>query len=335
MLIKKKLSVAVLGAGNMGTALALMIARNGHNVKLWNHAGDLSPLEQIKKFGENKKYLSGIKLLKNIYPEANLEQAVRTAAVIFFVVPSNFMEGLIKQAAKFLACGVICVDASKGLDEKSLGLVSDVIEKNLPKCLRQEIASISGPAIARDMVTGGFTAMNIASVSTRATKLVRVALESPNLKLVATNDMVGVEIAGSFKNVYAIAMGICDGLKYPLNTKAALLVIALKEIAVLIKKMGGEIETVYDLAGLGDLVGTSLCSASRNRRLGEYLALGMKKDVAIKKVGQVAEGINASKILVKLSRKYQVEMPFAKMIYQIVWQERKSQEAIYEFLQKL
>ncbi len=328
----KKLTVAILGAGNMGTALAQMVAKNGHTVRIWNHSGDAGPLKQIKEDQENKRYLPGIKLLPNIIPEADLESAVRGALVVIFVVPSNFMEGLIKQAVPFLACGVVCVDASKGLDEKSLGLVSDVIEKNLPKCLRQEVVSISGPAVAIDMVKGGFTAMNVASGSLKSIRLVKQAMESGSLKLIATQDVVGVEVAGSFKNVYAIAMGICDGLKYPLNTKAALLVIALKEISELIKKMGGKPETVYDLAGLGDLVGTGLCATSRNRRFGEYLASGLSNDGASKQVGQVVEGVNASQILKKLSKKFKIKMPFANMVYDIVWGRKGCKEALDKFL---
>ena len=333
--MSKKLTVAVLGAGNMGTALAQVVARNGHRVNLWNHEGDPTPLTQIKKFHENKKYLSGIKLSAHIFPEPDLARAVAGAPLVVFVVPSNFMEALIKRTAPFLPCGVVCVDASKGLDEKSLGLVSDVIEKHLPACLRREVASISGPAVAVDMVRGGFTAMNVASKSDRAIKLVKQAFESDNLKLMATKDVNGVEVAGSFKNVYAIAMGICDGLKYPLNTKSALLVIALKEIATLIKKMGGEKETVYDLAGLGDLVGTGLCGTSRNRRFGEYLAIGLNKKLAIKKVGQVVEGINTSQILKKLSGKYKVPMPFADMVYEIVWDGKSCRRSIESFLKRL
>jgi len=315
----KKISVAVLGAGNMGTALAQVVGKNGYSVNLWNHEADQEPLKQIAEFGENKKYLIGIKLSKNIKPMEDLSGALGGINVVIFCVPSNFMAALIERAVKFLPCGTVCVDASKGLDEKSLFLVPDIIAKKIPACLHKSVLSISGPAIARDMAEGKFTAMNVAGKDVKAIKLVQQIFENDHLRLVPTGDVIGVELAGSFKNVYAIAMGICDGLEMPMNTKAALLVVALKEIGMLIKKMGGQAETVYGLAGLGDLVATGLCAISRNRRFGEFLAQGLSREEAGKKVGQIVEGANATKVLMALAKKYKLKMPFANFVYNTVW----------------
>lgn len=331
----KKIKVAVLGAGNMGTAIAQVIAKNGYQVNLWNHEGDPSPLEQINKYQENKKYLKGIKLSRNIKAQENLELSLQGVEAVFFVIPSNFMGDIIKRTVKFLPCGVVCVDASKGIDEKSLFLVPDLMDKIIPECLKKTIASISGPAIARDMVEGKFTAMDVSSKNKLAIKIVKELMESENLKLFASDDMIGVEITGSFKNVYAIAMGLCDGLKFAMNTKSALLVIALKEIGMLVKKMGGQVETVYGLSGLGDLIGTGLCEISRNRRFGECLAQGLSKQEATDKIAQVVEGINASKILMKLSKKYHLDMPFASMIYRVIWLNKKPDKEIKNFLNNI
>jgi len=331
-MIKNNYRVTVLGAGNMGTAIAQVIAKNGYKVNLWNHEGDLLPLRQIKKTQENKKYLKGVKLSKNIIPEESLELALQGTQVVFFVVPSNFMGDIVKKTVKFLPCGVVCVDASKGIDEKSLFLVPNLMEKIIPKCLKESIVSISGPAIARDMVNGEFTAMDVSSKNKKAINLVKEVLENKNLKLFGTDDVNGVEVTGSFKNVYAIAMGLCDGLNISMNTKSALLVIALAEIGKLVKKMGGRQETVYGLSGLGDLIGTGLCKISRNRRFGECMAEGLSKEKACEKVEQVVEGINASKILMQLSKKYHLEMPFAKMVYKIVWLGKKPEKEIKRFL---
>jgi len=147
--------------------------------------------------------------------------------------------------------------------------------------------------------------------------------------------VVGVEVTGSFKNVYAIAMGLCDGLKISMNTKSALLVLALEEISLLVKKMGGKRETVYGLSGLGDLIGTGLCKKSRNRRFGECMAQGFSKDESCKKIEQVVEGINASKVLIQLSKKYNLKLPFAEMIYKIVWLGKKPEKEIQNFLSNL
>ena len=283
----KKYIVTILGAGNMGTALAKIIGDNGHSVKIWNYEGDQEALEQITEFHENKKYLPGIQL------------------------------------------------SDKVVAEKDLGLITNLIAAHLPTCLHGSVASISGPAVAGDMARGGFTAMNVASKEKKSCKLVKAVLENEHLRLIETKDVVGVEVAGSFKNVYAIAMGLCDGLHIEMNTKAALLVIALKEIGKLVKKMGGKSETVYDLAGLGDLVGTGLCASSRNRRFGEYLASGLNRQDATTKVEQVVEGINASKMLKELGEKYKLKMPFAEMVYSVVWNSDDPATALKNFLRSL
>lgn len=330
-----KIVVAVLGAGNMGTSIAQVIAKNGYEVNLWNHEGDPEPLEQILKTRENSKYLPGIKLSEKIKPILDLSTAVKQSDLVFFVVPSCFVADLIKKVSPFLSKKAVCVDASKGIDEKSLGLIPDVIKANLPRSLQAKVATISGPAIAIDMVKGGFTAMNIASKNPVSIRVVKKVMENEYLRLVATTDMIGVEVTGSFKNVYAIAMGLCDGLNMPMNTKAALLVVALKEISVLVKKMGGKSETVYDLAGLGDLAGTGLCATSRNRRFGEFLSQGLNIDTAIKKVGQVVEGVKASEALCALNKKYKIKSPFAVMVYNVVHGKIDPQQGISNFLKNL
>lgn len=330
-----KYQITILGAGNMGTAVAHVIASNGYQVKLWNYEGDPAPLQQIAESRENKKYLPGIKLSANIIPEPNLPKALARADVVFYVLPSNFMEALIKRAAKYLKKNAISVDASKGLDEKSLSIIPEVFKKHVTCNNRLFLASISGPAIAKDMAEGNFTAMSLAVKNLTAQKIIQTVMENKNLKLIPTQDFIGVEVAGSLKNVYAIALGLCDGLNYPMNTKAALLVTALNEIGRLVNKMGGQTDTVYGLAGLGDLVGTGLCASSRNRRFGEFLAGGLSNEEAIKKVGQIVEGINACKILMRLGKKFQVKLPFARMVYEIVWRNKKPAEKINQFLKVL
>ncbi len=328
----KKELVAVLGAGNMGTAIAQIVAANGYKVNLWNYSGDLEPLKQIKEKKENIKYLPGVKLSKNINPEPNIAKAVSKADVIFVTVPSGLIASVIKKAAAHINSRAICVDVSKGFDQKSICLITDVLKSVLPK---NKIATISGPAIAGQMVRGNFTAMNVASTDVRANALVKKIMENKNLKLIATGDIAGVEVAGSFKNVYAIAMGICDGLKIPTNTKAVLFVVTLQEMGLLVKKMGGQLETVYGLAGLGDLVGTGLADASRNRRLGEFLAQGLSLNQALVKVGQVVEGVPATRVLNSLSKKYKLKTPLADMIYKIVCGKAAPKTGMENFLKNL
>ncbi len=319
-----KKTVAVLGAGNMGTAVAFVLADNGHQVKIWNWEGDLEPLKQIEKYHENKKYLKGVKLSENIVPCYKIAEAVQNAEVIFFVVPSGVMEHTISFAARNIKHNAVLVDVSKGIDNHSFCLIPYMMMKHVRPELKKNVVCISGPAIAKQMVKRQFTAMSIAGKNSKAIRRVKEVLENNYTKLITSDDLVGVEVGGSFKNVYAIAMGICDALKYGLNTKAALIVSAISEMADLIKAMGGKRYTAYELSGLGDLIGTALCEDSRNRLFGEYLGKGLSGSAALKKVGQTVEGAEAAKCLIILADKYKIKLPFAAVVYQSIFGQKKA-----------
>lgn len=177
--------------------------------------------------------------------------------------------------------------------------------------------------------------MNVASTDADAISLIKKVMENKNLKLIPTSDVVGVEIMGSFKNVYAIAMGMADGLKMPTNTKAVLFVAALQEMSEVVKKMGGNLETVYGLAGLGDLIGTGLADVSRNRKLGEFLAQGLNMKKAAAEVGQVVEGVAAARVLHKLSKKYKLKNSLANTVYKIILDQTSAKTGMENFLKNL
>lgn len=331
---KQNISITILGAGNMGTALAHIVGSNGYKVKIWNYEGDTEPLDQINDLHENKKYLAGVSLSNNIIVEKNLENAVHNAKIIFFVIPSGFITDIIKRTAKFISPKTICVDVSKGLDKKTLELTTTVFKKFLPSNSQSFITAISGPAIAVDMVKGGFTAMNISSKNNEAIKLVKKVLCNDNLRLKETPDLIGTEIAGSFKNIYAMAIGMADHYEWPMNTKAAIIVLAIQEMAAIIKKMGGHEKTATDLAGLGDLICTALSNQSRNRRFGQCFPKHLNKELAAKEVGQVVEGIEACKITLALAKKYKTKMPLAQTTYQIVWKNANPESSLKKLLKQ-
>lgn len=330
----KKFSVTILGAGNMGTALANIVANNGFAVKLWNYEGDLEPLDQITAQRENKKYLPGIKLSAKIKVEKDLLTAISKSAVVFFCVPSQFVSELSKKIASHLDKKTVCVNASKGLDKDRLLTISKIISKELANYNKNKIVVISGPAVANDMVKNKFTAMNISGENS-AIQLTKKVLENKNLRLIKNNDIIGMEIAGSLKNVYAIAIGLCDCYEYSMNTKAVIFVSALKEISTLVKKMGGEEKTVFDLAGLGDLIGTAMSEHSRNRRFGACLPKYLNKEQTTKAIGQTVEGIETSKTVLALAKKYKVDMPLAKAVHEIVWNGGKPEMILKKFLNNL
>ena len=332
---KNKKIIAVLGAGNMGTVIAQVLAENGHKVNLWNWEGDIDPLKQIEKFQENKKYLPGIKLSSNIKACFKITEALNNADMIFFAVPSNVMKNIVSFVAKNIKDKAILVDVSKGLDPKTLSFVTSLIAKHVRPSLKGNVATISGPAVAKQIALHQYTVMNVASKKHSVVNKVMEVMNNNYLKLIPCDDIIGVEVGGSFKNVYTIAIGMCDGLGYGLNTKAALLTLAIKEMADLIQAMGGKRKTAYGLAGIGDLIGTSLCDDSRNRTFGEYLGKNIPKEQAIKKVKQVVEGIEATKCLIKLSKKYNIQTPFAKMIYQCLESKKNPSKIFKDFLQNL
>ncbi|MBD3311531.1 MAG: NAD(P)H-dependent glycerol-3-phosphate dehydrogenase [Candidatus Magasanikbacteria bacterium] len=331
----KKIKVAVLGAGNFGTAISQLIASNGHKVYLWNWEGDLLPLRQIKKSSENKKYLPGVKLSKNIMPTEKIFDALAEAEIVFFAVPSGVFTHTLGFAARNIKNDSIIVDLSKGLEPKSLKMIPDILAKHLKKNTKKNIVSVSGPAIAGQLARGVFTTMNIASKNKKAMEKVMSVMCNKNLKLLPTSDIVGVEVGGSFKNVYSIAMGICDAMGMGLNTKSGLIAFAIDEISKLTVAMGGKKETVFGLAGLGDLVGTALCEESRNRRFGEYLGSGLKTKQAVKKVGQTVEGIDAVYCLMKLKNKYKLKLPFAEAVYACIKTTGDPRKKMESFLQSI
>ncbi|MFB6182193.1 MAG: NAD(P)H-dependent glycerol-3-phosphate dehydrogenase [Candidatus Magasanikbacteria bacterium] len=307
------MNICILGAGNFGTTIANTIAKNGYEVSLWNWDGDSEPIKQIQSNQENEKYLPGIKLSDNITATLNMKQAIDGADMVCFIVASSAIKNVVEQAGQYITSEQLLVNFTKGIDSESLKLTTETI-KELDKSNKENIATLAGPAVANQLSKEQFTAMNIASENSTTIEKIKEVLQNDYLKLNETRDMVGVQVGSAFKNVYAIALGICDGMDLPLNTKSALLTIAIEEIAELAENMGGEKETMFDLAGIGDLIGTALADSSRNRRFGEYLAQGKTVPEAKQTVGQTVEGIEAVKVFCELADKFDIPCKFANLV---------------------
>jgi len=330
-----KQKVAVLGAGNMGTAIAMVLADNGHTVHIWNWEGDIKPLQDIEKYSENKKYLRGHTLSKRIIAKYNIMEALEGVTQVYLVIPSHVLEHTIAFAAKYIPDNAVIIDVSKGLDPNTLRITPHIIQKHVRPKLKKNVVAISGPAIAAQMAERKFTAMNIAGKHNVVIKKVQAVMENDYTRLVPSNDVMGIQIGGAFKNVYTIAIGMCDGLEFGLNTKAALLTYALDEIQHMIVAMGGNKSTAYELAGIGDLIGTSLSPHSRNRTFGHYLGDGLTTPEALKKITQVVEGIDATYALMRLAREHHIHAPFAHMVHQCITSKTDPRPAFIRFLQQL
>lgn len=321
-----KMTITIIGAGNMGTALAKALSQHGHSVAIWNYAGDPEPLQQINAYHENRKYLPGIMLPTSVVAEPDLKTALQTAHIVVLAVPSHIIERQLEACIPFLPAKAVLVDVSKGFtglfDKKST--LTPAAKKWWDKRV-----IVSGPAVALDIATGGFTTMAIAAKSARDVAVAQAALSTAHLHFLPTTDVVGTKLSGSLKNVYAILLGMADGLGLSLNTKAFLVVRVLEEMSLLVKKSGGKSQTPYTLAGLGDLVATGLSPISRNRRFGEFLGQGLAVDEAAAAVGQVVEGVPASEGAMALAKRYHLKVPLLVLVHEVV-SRQKTPSAAFE-----
>lgn len=327
--------VAVLGAGNYGTAIAQVLAENGHRVHLWNWEQEHEPLQQIEKYQENKRYMPGVKLLKRVVPTYTIEDAMRGVEAVFLAVPSAAMDHTVSFAARHIPKNAVVVNVSKGFNIASCEPLSKTISRHLSSTQKKTFTVVSGPAVANQIVLHHLTAMNIASKNDASLKKVYGLLANPFLRLAPTHDILGVEVGGLAKNVYAVAFGMCDGMGIELNTKAALVSIAVKEMAVLMKALGAKRETAYELAGIGDLIGTGFNKTSRNCRFGSLLGQGKTVKEALDDIKQTVEGINASSCLHQLEETHKLELPFADMVYRSIHTKSEPVKMMEKYLSKL
>lgn len=321
-------TVAILGAGNMGTALAQLIAANGHRVHLWSIEADV--LAEIRDKRLNSKYLPEVRLHAGIEARWDLAEAVAEARLTIIAVPSQVVRTVAQKTAPFLKTEQCILNVAKGLEETSHLRMSQVLAQELPEHLHRGIATMGGPAIARDFARGVPTAVIVAAADTEAAACVHKTLENEFFKVETTADVAGVELAATLKNIYAIALGMCDGLGYGTNTKAFLASLALAEMASLAKAWGAQERTIYGLAGLGDLITTGFSPHSRNRTLGEQLAGEPGGPDYLR--SQKAEGVTACKVVAELLSPG--EAPLLTTVQRALFQGVEPRQALQSFLRE-
>ncbi|WP_456378488.1 NAD(P)H-dependent glycerol-3-phosphate dehydrogenase [Thiolapillus sp.] len=307
-------NIAVLGAGSWGTALGILLARHGHQVRLWGHmADDIAILEQDR---ENKHYLPGIPFPATLSPTANLAKSISGADEILIVVPSHAFASVLLQV-KTLAPSLCSLSwATKGLEPERRRLMSEVAGEVFPEA---DIAVVSGPTFAMEVAKGMPTAVTIASSNPAYARRLADYLHGDTFRAYTSDDIIGVQIGGAAKNVMAIAAGMSDGLGFGANARAALITRGLAEITRLGLAMGGKHDTFMGLAGLGDLVLTCTDNQSRNRRMGLALADGHGIEEARKQIGQEVEGLAAARDFYSKARDLGVEMPITEHVYRIIY----------------
>ncbi len=320
--------ITVLGAGSWGTALAILLAKNGHDVLLWGRSE--TKIKTMQDKGENSFFLPDIPLPKNLKLSANLETSLQHGDELLVVVPSHaFRDTLINIKSYLPQLKNLCW-ATKGLEPESHHFLHQLVAEIFPDLANQAV--ISGPTFAREVAIGLPTAVTIASNDLDYARHLSQLLCNNTFRPYVCQDMIGLEVGGAAKNVMAIAAGIADGLGYGANTRSALITRALHEISRLSEKMGGKNTTMMGLSGLGDLLLTCTDDQSRNRRMGLAIGKGISMDAAQAEIGQVVEGVQAAKLIYSLAQEQDIEMPIIEQVYKVLYQGLSPQKAVESLL---
>ena len=323
-------SILVAGAGSWGTALALVLARNRHQVYLWGRDPEQIQILEIQH--SNEKYLPGIRLPENIIPVADLKETLARTRTIIVAVPCSGLPALLGQLdtsgeQNFRLC--LCC---KGLAAGPAFLNHDLVLQVLGDSTR--VAVLSGPSFAAEVAREMPTALTLACTDTETAGYFVELFHNDIFRIYTSEDITGVEVGGAVKNVMAIAAGISDGLGFGTNTRSALITRGLAEIIRLGVKLGGQPETFMGLAGLGDLVLTCTDDQSRNRRLGLALARGQSLQEALAGIGQAVEGVNTTGEVIRVAAEHAVEMPITRHVQHVLEGELAPEEAVRSLLNR-
>lgn len=320
------MKMSVIGSGGWGTALALLLLENGHDVTLWSYAEEESKV--LRETGENPM-LKGVPLPKELKLTTDLD-CVAGCGVVVLATPSFAVRSTARQMAPHLTPGTVVVSVSKGIEKETSTTLTEAIHEELGP--DYPVVALSGPSHAEEVGRGVPTAVVSASRDQKAAELVQDLFMSPRFRVYASDDVTGVELAAALKNVIALCAGCCDGMGCGDNTKAALMTRGLTEIARLGVAMGGRKETFAGLAGVGDLIVTCTSMHSRNRRCGILIGKGMEPAQAVKEIGAVVEGYYAAANAKTLADKLGVEMPIAAAAYEVLYHGKDPKVVLQELM---
>jgi glycerol-3-phosphate dehydrogenase (NAD(P)+) len=313
----------VVGAGAWGTALADLLARNGHEVRLWAYEPDV--VESINSKHENLRFLRGHALSSSVKALGDVQRAVEDAELVTLATPSHVLRRIIKSASASLPRSAPLVVATKGIEKQTLCLMTEVAEQEISGAT---VVAISGPSFAVEVVSCQPTAVVVASTSSDAAGIAQRAFSSPYFRSYTHSDVIGVELGGALKNVMAVATGIAEGLGLGFNARAALVTRGLAEMTRLGAALGAEPGTFAGLAGLGDLVLTCTGSLSRNRAVGVELGKGRKLEDVLKDRETVAEGVVTAQSARELAAREGVEMPIVDTVNRVLFEGQSARSAI-------
>lgn len=319
---------AVVGTGSWGTALAIHLGALGHDVALWGRDGVV--VESIRARGENAAYLPGAPLSAEVFPTADLEEALSEAELVTLAVPSHGLRALLRVAGTWMRPDAVLVSATKGLELVTLDRMSEVIHQELGT--RRHVAVLSGPSFAAEVARRRPTAMVVAAEASATAARVQQCFAGPSFRVYTSDDVVGVEMGGALKNVIAIAAGVVDSLELGHNASAALITRGLAEMSRLALAVGGRRETLAGLSGLGDLVLTCTGALSRNRRLGIELGRGRLLGEILAETRSVAEGVHTTAAALTLGVRHGVELPIAAQMADVLGGRKEPRAAVEDLM---
>lgn len=319
--------ISVLGSGSWGLALALLLHNNGHEVLLWSARPENA--RKLREKRENPDRLPGVRLPDEIDVLTDMERALKDVDVTVLAVASPYIRSTAHKMAPFVCKDQKIVNVAKGIEEKTLKTLSEVIEEEIPQ---GNVAVLSGPSHAEEVGRGLPTTCVISAHTQEVAEYLQSIFMSPVFRVYTTPDILGVELGGALKNVIALAAGTADGLGYGDNTKAALITRGITEIGRLGKKMGAQMETFYGLSGIGDLIVTCASKHSRNRKAGYLIGQGYTMEEAMKEVQMVVEGVYSARAARELAEKYEVEMPIITEVNRVLFEGKSAAEAVMDLM---
>ncbi len=319
--------ISIIGAGSWGTALAVLLHKNGHRVTVWSVLKE--EIEMLEKEHEHKDKLPGVKLPEDMVLTTDLKSAVEGKDVLVLAVPSPYTRSTAHRMEKFVSEGQIIVDVAKGIEEKTLLTLSQVIGGEIPQA---KVAVLSGPSHAEEVGRGIPTTIVVGAKEKETAEYLQNLFMNEAFRVYISPDVLGIELGAALKNVVALAAGIADGLGYGDNTKAALITRGITEISRLGTAMGGRAETFSGLTGIGDLIVTCASMHSRNRRAGILIGKGYTMEEAMAEVKMVVEGVYSAKAALSLAKKYGVQIPIIEQVNQVLFEGKAADEAVKDLM---
>lgn len=326
-------TVAVLGSGSWGTALAIVLADNGHAVNLWGRREE--QIDEINRFHTNQNYLPDISIPESIKGTTSIAEAVTDADIILLVVPTKAMRTVLSELNDVLDHATAMVHASKGVESESLKRISEVIEEEITPAKRKSISVLSGPSHAEEVSLRQPTTVTVSSTDEDTSKHIQDMFINKHFRVYTNQDMVGVELGGALKNIIALGAGLSDGIGYGDNAKAALITRGLAEIARLGTKMGANPLTFAGLAGMGDLIVTCTSVHSRNWRAGNMLGKGKNLDEVLSSMGMVVEGVRTTKAAYELGKREGIEMPITAALHNVLFRGQSPKTAVEHLMSRV